>query len=206
VIEPYYDEGGITLYHADCHEILPTIVEADLVLTDPPYGIGYQDRTGRRVVGDNEPFDPAHLLEYGRCVIWGAENFAHLLPPSRGWIVWSKVQDQKLADVSVSNVELAWSNIAKTPQIYNHYWRDWIRRASERGARLHPAMKPVSLMKWILQGWTEPGDLILDPYMGAGPVAQACHEMDRRYIGIEIEESYCQLVEERLAQGTLALR
>ncbi len=100
-------------------------------------------------------------------------------------------------------MELAWSNVAQTPQLFNHYWRDWLRRASERGSRLHPALKPVSLMKWVLGNWTVPGDLILDPYMGSGPVAQACHEMGRRYIGIEIEEKYCEIAVDRLAQGVL---
>lgn len=61
-------------------------------------------------------------------------------------------------------------------------------------------------MRWILEKWTEPGDLVLDPYMGSGPIAQACKEKGRRYIGIEIVEEYCRItVEHRLAQMALPL-
>jgi site-specific DNA-methyltransferase (adenine-specific) len=58
-------------------------------------------------------------------------------------------------------------------------------------------------MRWILERWTEPGDLIFDPYMGSGPVAEACRDLGRRYIGCEIVEDYCRAAVGRLAQGTL---
>lgn len=212
-MKPYYDQDGITIYHGDCREVLPTVSPetVDLLLTDPPFGIGYRDRTGRKIAGDAPgefgKDDVLRLLEYSRCIIWGAENFHQWLPPSRGWIVWAKVQDQKLADVkaSVSNVELAWSNVAQSPQLFNHYWRDWIRRASERGVRYHPALKPVELMVWLVDRYTGSGETVLDPYMGSGPVVKACHLTGRRYIGIEIEEKYCEIAVQRLAQGVLPL-
>jgi DNA modification methylase len=78
-------------------------------------------------------------------------------------------------------------------------------RDSERNVKLHPTLKPVSLMRWIVDRWTQPGDLVLDPYMGSGPVAQACHDLGRRYIGVEIVEDYCRVAANRLAQGVLAL-
>ncbi len=63
---PYYDDGRIQIYHGDCREILPTIDPSEvwLVLTDPPYGIAYKDRTGRIIEQDDQPFDPAPLLTY----------------------------------------------------------------------------------------------------------------------------------------------
>jgi adenine-specific DNA-methyltransferase len=61
----------------------------------------------------------------------------------------------------------------------------------------------VGLMRWCLEQFTERADLIFDPYMGSGPVAQACAELGRRYIGCEIVEDYCRAAVGRLAQGTL---
>ena len=58
-------------------------------------------------------------------------------------------------------------------------------------------------MRWIVENWTEPGDLVFDPYMGSGPVAKACQELGRRYIGVEIVEEYCQAAVGRLAQSPL---
>jgi site-specific DNA-methyltransferase (adenine-specific) len=209
-VKPYYEEAGIMIYHGDCRDVLPSVASADLVLTDPPYGISYVGGTGQTVTGDSEPFDPRPLLKYGRCVIWGADNFAHLLPASRGWMVWSKIQSQSMIDgrsrMSSAPVELAWSNVASNPELFNHYWAGGLNfRASELWTKYHPTQKPVALMRWIVDRWTQPNDLVLDPYMGAGPVAVACKELGRRYIGVEIEERYCETAVKRLAQETLVI-
>lgn len=216
---PYYEEDGITIYHSRCEDVLPSIDPAgvSLVLTDPPYGVGYQiDRqlvgVGNRRVwmggrppvhGDDEPFDPSHLLRFSRLVLFGANHYASRLPDSGGWIVWDKTGGGRGPNNSFADVELMWTNLARTPRIRHHLWKG-LTRDSEAGRRvLHPTQKPVSLMKWLLGEHSQPGDLILDPYMGSGPVAQACHEMGRRYIGIEIEEKYCEIAVQRLAQGVL---
>jgi DNA modification methylase len=79
-------------------------------------------------------------------------------------------------------------------------------KASERDqVRVHPTQKPVALMRWILTKWSKPGDLILDPYMGSGPVARACLDLGRRYIGVELEERYCEIAVSRLSQQVLPL-
>lgn len=119
-MNPYFQENGITLYHGDCREILPqlpALPRPDLLLTDPPYGAGlsfdYADRfkpsrkPGKAgvwwnnadrssmmrhepVIGDDVPFDPAHLLKFGKIVLWGANHYASKLPDSGGWLVWDK--------------------------------------------------------------------------------------------------------------------
>ena len=79
-------------------------------------------------------------------------------------------------------------------------------RASEQERRVHPTQKPVALMRWIIQNWTQHGHLVLDPYMGSGPVLVAAKELGRRAIGVEIEERYCEIAAKRLAQGVLPLQ
>ena len=216
---PYYDEDGITIYHGDCREVLSDGLLVDLVLTDPPYGIGYSaphtssvtpDVARGGVIGDDEPFDPRWLLAYGRCVIFGANHFAHLLPPG-GWVVWSKVQDNRWLSSGYHNkrslAEVAWTNCHRHVALYNYYWAGspMHRLGDERMSQLHPTQKPVDLMRWIIGSSTEPADLVLDPYMGSGPVARGCHDLGRRYIGVELDERYCEVAVKRLAQGVLAL-
>ena len=209
---PYFDRDGITIYHADCRDVLPSIDpdSVDLLLTDPPYGINLDTdysglngshRTYERVAGDNAPFDPAPLLTYGRCVLWGANHYASRLPDSSSWISWDKRGDQK--PTMFADVELAWTNLGGPAIRYRHWWG--VNRASERGYHVHPTQKPVALMRWIVEKWTKPGDLVLDPYMGSGPVARACADLGRRYIGIELVEDYCKVAVSRLAQQTLDL-
>jgi DNA modification methylase len=122
--------------------------------------------------------------------------------------VWSKIQSQAIIDgrsrMASAPVELAWSNVASNPELFNHFWAGGpLHRASERRTSLHPAQKPVALMRWIIDRWASPGDLVLDPYMGSGPIARACLDTGRRYIGIEIEERYCEIAVKRLAQEVL---
>ena len=206
-MKPYFDRDGITIYHARCEDVLPSIDPAtvDLLLTDPPYGIDYQSSpywNNRTVAGDSEAFDPTDLLRYGRCVLFGANHYCHALPQSDGWIVWDKrLQDSTGSGLKVPDAEMAWTNVTKRQRIYRQLWAGPMR--GHETSFLHPTQKPVGLMRWIIEQWTTRGDVVLDPYMGSGPIAQACHELGRRYIGIELVEEYCEVAVKRLRQGTL---
>lgn len=217
-MKPYYDDGQIAIYNGDCREVLPTIAPDDvsLTLTDPPYGINYKAHAhgatgghfeGQSIVGDASAFDPSHLLKFGRCVIFGGNYMTDVLPPS-GWVIWSKVQDNRWCHGKHSTrslAEMAWTNIHNYVALYNCFWAGspMHRMGEERGSQLHPTQKPVALMRWIVDRYTEPGDLVLDPYMGSGPIARACLDTGRRYIGIELEERYCATAVRRLDQGVL---
>lgn len=216
---PYYEDDFVTIYHGDCRDVLPQIdpTSVSLVLTDPPYGVNFVmaeqvvGKGNRRVTrggkppvhDDDKPFDPSHLLRFPRLVLFGANHYSDKLPASGGWIVWDKTGGGRGPDNSFADVEMAWTNLARTPSIKHHLWKG-LTRDSEAGERvLHPTQKPVALMAWIIGKWTNPGDLVLDPYMGSGPVARACKDMGRRYVGIEIERSYCDAAVRRLAQDVL---
>lgn len=219
---PYYDEAGVTIYHARCEDILPSIEPATvgLLLTDPPYGMGldtdysrggehsWKGLVGRGhkwepVEGDDQPFDPAHLLAYKRLVIFGGNHFASKLPDSGGWIVWNKRGDGQPSGFHFGDCELAWTNLSKSIRMYSFMWHGVARMNAE--PPLHPTQKPVSLMRWIIDKWTAPGDLVLDPYMGSGSVLRAAKDCGRRAIGIECVEHYCEVAAKRLAQEVLML-
>lgn len=216
MVEPYYDDGSVVLYNARCEDVLPSIDPAgvDLLLTDPPYGMAHDtdytrftggvanNATHRAVAGDDAPFDPTRLTLYRHAIIFGANHFSDCLPAG-SWIVWDKRSPGGSKNV-MSDAEVAWSSKGRGVYVFSHSW-DGFNRASERGTAYHPTQKPVALMRWIVERWTNPGDLVLDPYMGSGPIAQACHELGRRYIGIEIVEDYCAIAVSRLSQQTLDL-
>ena len=219
-MKPYYEHGGITIYHGDCREVLPDVCfGVDLLLTDPPYGVGFVlDKqivgVGNRrlemggkppVYGDDKPFDPSHLLQFRRVILFGANHYSDKLPVSGGWIVWDKTGGGRGPDNSFSDCELAWTNVRNTPDIYHHLWKGLVRDSEAGDKVLHPTQKPVALMRWLVTTYTQPNELVLDPYMGSGPVVAAAKETGRRAIGIEIEERYCEIAAKRLAQEVLPL-
>lgn len=208
---PYYDHAGITIYHGDCREVLPSIDgEFASILTDPPYGIALDTSSRcwwlpdqRPIEGDGGPFDPAHLLHTGvPAVLWGANHYASRLPDSRGWLCWDKATKNGL-DLRQAEVEFAWSNCVARPRAFRHMWSGAFRD-SERGTRLHPAQKPVALMAWCLS-LMPPSGVVLDPYMGAGPTLRAAKDAGLEAIGIEIDERYCEIAARRLSQEVLSL-
>jgi DNA modification methylase len=211
-MKPYYEQDGIVIFHGDCRDVLPTIAPSsvDLVLTDPPYGMDYKPMRGADgskrwadgVKGDNKPFDPHMLLLYPRLILFGANWYAESLPSSGGWFVWDKTPNGAKDGFHASHCELAWTNLGGSIHKFSLQWGGEARNGEPF---LHPTQKPVALMRWLILKWTKPGDLILDPYMGSGPVARACFEHGRRYIGIELEEKYCEIAVERLQQAVLPL-
>ncbi len=91
-------------------------------------------------------------------------------------------------------------------QVFRHLWKGFLTDSEHQPQRrVHPTQKPVALMRWIIDKWTKPGDLVFDPYMGSGPVARACLDLGRRYIGVEIVEEYCQAAVDRVGQLALPL-
>jgi site-specific DNA-methyltransferase (adenine-specific) len=205
--KPYYQDDSCIIYHGDCRKLLPSLEEVDLVLTDPPYGIasiwqggkghGWGNARKQAVVRngwDGQPPDNATiqlvLTKARDAVIWGGNHFD--LPKSRGWLVWNKPE----RNFTLAEAELAWTTRDAIIRV-----RDLPR--SEIG-RLHPTQKPVSLMRWCL-GFFPEAQSVLDPFMGSGTTLRAAKDLGRKAIGIEIEESYCEIAANRLAQEVLAL-
>jgi len=207
-IRPYYEHAGITIYHGDCREILPTLPKADLVLTDPPYGISYSPGGGGRgfasktytgkdlVVGDDKPFDPGCVLGLGKTILWGGNHYASRLPDSPTWLVWYKKPG--IASCDFADCEIAWTNLGGPARHFTHLWNGGIRE-SERGVHWHPTQKPLAVIKWCL-GLAGEVSSVLDPFMGSGTTLVAAKAAGLTGIGIEIEERYCEIAAKRLSQ------
>ena len=216
-MRPYYDHAGITIYHGDCREVQAWRA-SDLVLADPPYGIDYrtsssrstgkaQSRDWEPVVGDAEPFDPGHLLDCDRLILFGANHYADKLPPSSSWIVWDKLDGleshREIGFNDSSDCELAWSNIGGPARLVRYRWMGVCRRGVQSERRLHPTQKPVGMVGQLLAAYSKERDCIGDPYMGSGTTLVAAKQLGRKAIGIEIEERYCEIAAKRLSQEML---
>jgi len=202
----------------DCLEVMKDWPDGcvDLVLTDPPYGIGLNHSNLERgrgfrsydpncrsvdwpmVVGDKKPFEPAHLLGYRNIVLWGANHYASRLPDSHFWFAWDR-KCGRGADNDSTDVELAWVKGLpyKTVRIFRHLWVGFQRDSEVGQKHLHPTQKPIELFKWCLS-WFPKCKTILDPYCGAGASCIAAKELGLNYIGIDISPEYCKIAEERL--------
>ena len=213
--KPYFQDDAITIYHGDSRVILPQLtVKADLLLTDPPYGIKYStEKSGypgiRRfppMVGDKDLDAVQWLLTqvetYPTCIIWGAHCFPHLLPFPGVWLCWDKrVIDE--ADAAFGwPFELAWvSKRQGKAHIYRVQHGGAVNADGANMPRMHPTQKPVALFKRIILDYD--GQVILDPFMGSGATLRAAKDLGRKAIGIEIEERYCEVAAKRMAQGVL---
>lgn len=202
-VKPYYEHGGITIYCGDCREVLAGI-HGDSVITDPPYGINYNPGGGdgiakrgryERVIGDDKPFDPTPFLAYSTVVLWGANHYADRLPASPGWLCWVKIGDGGPRDCS--DLELAWTNRNMPARRFSHLWRGMIRASERNEQRSHATQKPVVLMQWCIEVVGATGT-VLDPFMGSGTTGVACVELNRRFVGIELEERYCEIAAKRI--------
>lgn len=212
-MKPYYQDAAVTIYHGDCREIVPTLGKFDLLLTDPPYGIGenahrvaartklakttdYGDFSWDSKPADRDLIDLC-IQSADTSIIWGG-NYFHL-PPSRGWLVWDKINSGNFADG-----ELAWTNAKMSVRIFRFMWNGMIRSGEARGQkRVHPTQKPLELFTWCLS-FLPKSKTILDPFSGSGTTGRAAKDLGKTAVLIEQEERYCEKSAKRMQQEVLA--
>jgi len=231
LIQPYYEQDGITIYHGDCRAVLPRIAPPrtgsasfDLLLTDPPYGIkmaksgrvgtsastGFSGKTGKMVevrdygasAWDDKTADEGVAVARGLCRHQIIfGGNFYDLPPSSCWLVWDKDNTGDFADC-----ELAWTNLKKAVRKLTYRWNGMLQEPGvPRTIRVHPTQKPEAVIRWALMQAPADVKTVLDPFMGSGTTLVAVKRLGRRAVGIEVEEKYCEIAAERLQQGALDL-
>jgi len=204
--------GNAELWHGDCREVLP-LVQADAVVTDPPYGISLDTdysslagstRTYAPIHGDNEQFDPQPWLARWPCAFFGAEHFAQVLPAGGTFHVWDKRVTAK--PNMFADFESWWTSWPSGPsRIFRFQWVCGVHPGLTPERVEHPTVKPVQVMCAAMQKSTHAR--ILDPYMGSGSTGLACHTLGRAFVGIERERKYfdiaCERISRAQAQGSL---
>ena len=208
---------GVTLYLADCRDLLYQLGDATVLVTDPPYGINYHvnARSWQNIgldavkpfkmaardpiAGDTEPFDPENLLGFKKIAIFGANHMAGL-PPLGRWIVWDKRRDS--TPDSHSDCELIWTNIPGADRIHRQKWRGIVREGEENttnGPKLHSNQKPVALLSFVFaQIGVDPQDTVLDPYMGSGSTGVVAIRWKVPFLGVEIDPQHFEVALRRL--------
>jgi site-specific DNA-methyltransferase (adenine-specific) len=230
--KPYYSDDAVIIYHADCRDILPLIPDKsiDLVLTDPPYGIGIK-------YGGNYDDNPKEywqwflpvveqMIKIGKITIFthrNGESQRHI----QGWDwmgVWNKPVSFG-ARIGNSAILPHWEPIyfygIHSAGVYGEYCPDvltfnpvkaggssLIGREKWQNAesfKKHPAPKPIGLFQKLAQTFSPDKGIILDPFLGSGTTAYCAKKLNRKCIGIEIEEKYCEIAAKRCSQSVMRL-
>jgi 16S rRNA G966 N2-methylase RsmD len=183
---------------------------ADMVFTDPPYGVDVVGSGGTiggntknakagnysKVIGDDKPYDPSHIFLFDCFIfIWGANYFLDKLPSRGQWVVWDKNRPE---GTTFSDCELAWTNgdgiaIKK----YKCTW-DGFHREGESEKRVHPTQKPIKLCSDILNNLSKLNQIIVDLFLGSGSTMVAAHQLNRKCYGMELDPKYCQVIIDRM--------
>ena len=225
MLDPFYRDDYVTLYHGDCREILPRLgVKVDLVATDPPYNIG--KKYGNLTDDARDPVEywgwHDHIFRLVYDVM--TDGYLYCFQSDRG--VYTAMP--RLSDLGFSYIQtlIWWGRNGYSMQLHRNSWsyrhepilfmekgkggylqagiRDqWYTSVIEvprpqsnfAEGRHHATEKPVKLMSMILA--RTPGDLILDPFLGSGTTAVAAKKLRRKCIGIEIEEEHCETAANR---------
>jgi site-specific DNA-methyltransferase (adenine-specific) len=194
--------------------------KADMVFTDPPYGIDYNDdrwneiqkkHTGGKskkfgkIIGDAEDFNPSFLLSYfsycKEIFVWGMQYYPQHLGRG-GCIVWNrKTESQK--DVPYVDFELCWSKQERNKMA----WITWggFKNKEKDGERVHPTQKPIELASWFFNNWGKQNDLVADLFLGSGSTMVAAHQLKRKCYGMELDPKYCQVIIDRMKKLDSAL-
>ena len=211
---PYYQDEHVTLYHGDCLTEHREWLEADVLVTDPPYGYSHtSNRTGKfkgEVIandGDLATRDAA-LSEWGNrpALVFGSWKRARPAD-TRAVLVWDKGDGVGMGDLAMP-WKPNWEEIyvlgtgftgRRGSSVFTgHTVVSWASKGRD-----HPNMKPVSLMERLIEKC--PPGVIADPFAGSGSTLIAARNLGRQAIGVELEERYCELIAKRLSQGAFDL-
>jgi len=195
--------------------------KADMVFTDPPYGISVvqgnkvdrdksfgtvggdkivKSKTYSEIIGDDTTdtardfYNNCISLGFENFIIWGGNYFTDFLSPSMCWLIWDKENTGNFADV-----EMAWTSFNKGAKLYKWQWNGMIRKGDkniEGKTRVHPTQKPVGLFGDIFNDFTF--DICFDGFLGSGSTMVASHQLKKKCYGMELDPKYCQVIIDRM--------
>jgi hypothetical protein len=209
--------GPHRLICGDSFEI--ELPECDVVVSDPPYGMRVDSSWYGKPVGkslgsnkvvlsnhsylgkldwDDIEFDPKRFAELSdRVALFGANYYCTRLPEPGSWWVWDKraTADGGIQEAYGMPFELIWLKGKRKHYIVRHLWAGFTRKAEQVDKeRLHPTMKPVAVMREIVEYLSKPNEIVLDPFGGSGSTLIACEQTGRVARLIELDPAYCDVI------------
>jgi DNA modification methylase len=190
----------------DAVEKLMNGEKADMVFTDPPYGMNLDTnyavtsrvigKTYKPVIGDDQNFDPRFFFEYFKLARehfwWGADYYCEHIPKGGAWVVWDKKKED--LDESIgTGFELCWSREPHKRMLARFLWSGFT--AKERNeTRVHPTQKPIALVEWFFERWGKTDDSVVDLFGGSGSTLIACEKTNRKCFMMELDPHYCDVI------------
>lgn len=185
--------------------------KADMVFTDPPYGISIVNKSGHvgggklakvgtyQPVANDESIDVAieaiqiiNTLNAKIEIIWGGNYYANSLKNSSCWIIWDKNNTGNFADA-----ELAWTNLKTAVRIFKHTWNGMIKDSEHKEKRVHPTQKPIALAEWCFNEYGNDCNNIIDLFGGSGSTLIASEKNNKNCFMMELSPSYCDVIIKR---------
>ena len=221
-VAPYYERGGITIYHADARDVIDMLPDGLVLLTDPVYGINggkggdakdYR-KGGYQMDGwaDTEEYVQSVCVPVVQALLAKCVRAA-VTPGIRCLNFYPRPVDMGCLWTPAACTHGPWGFTTMQPILY--YGKDFragkgalpsgraVTEASEKNG--HPCPKPLSAWTWLMDKVSQQEETILDPFMGSGTTLRAAKDLNRKAIGIEISERYCEIAARRLAQDVLPL-
>lgn len=227
-MKPYFSSGNIEIYHCDCRELIPSLPDIDVVLTDPPYSDVTHE--GARTGGNFE--DVSKLVDFSSVTAeFLRDVYSSLSPKLKSWLVafmdWHHISAlEKEPPRGLRFVRFGvWVKPNGCPQFTGDRpaqgWegigilhREGGKMSWNGGGRVgvftynkingeHPTEKPLALVSELITLFSNPGDLIFDPFMGSGTTLRAAKNLGRRVIGCDIDEKWCECAARKLQQEVL---
>ncbi len=220
-MKPYFQDDSCTIYHGDCREILPSL-KVDLVLTDPPFGVmlGDKKRTNMMTKHGNDGYrftdDKDYIVNVCVPVIEMSRKIADRVLVTPGLKnMWAYPEPDALWGIHFPNgagvgrwkAFVCWQPLlcyGPSPT-YKGCYSDTFTATEQADKNGHPCPKPLAVWRRILARMVDDAALICDPFCGSGTSLRAAKDLGVKAIGIEIEERYCEIAANRLAQGVLQL-
>lgn len=207
-MKPYYEEAGIVLYHGDCREV-PEWLSADVLVTDPPYGINYNSGSRRATLAASIERDTDTAERDWALEAWGDRPALVFgtwrIPRPTGThtrLIWDTKGALGMGDLSVpwkpSDQEVYVIGYGfEGPRTTNVLCHAPLQATAVNG-RQHPHQKPVPLLLDLLGKC--PLGTVADPFAGSGSTLVAAKQLGRRAIGVELDERYCDVAARRLSE------
>jgi DNA modification methylase len=212
-VTPYYADDLVTLYHGDSRELLP-FIEADVLVTDPPYGVAFSGKVTKHTTntvgyttGDDAAVGPEvvrqALERVERAAVFTGNRLLHAYPKPDdvGCVFCPSGAGSGPWGFTLFNPILFYGKRPGTPRPTSIQSFD----RAPADASWHPCPKPTRWMTWLVSLASVEGETVLDPFAGSGSTLVAAKSLNRRAIGIELEERYCAGIAGRLRQDVLGL-